>query len=85
MNISKELRQKANAIAARYSKRLHPAKIQHFYNELNEIGIMIPCFTADKDSHPYILNYEEVENSLFVYQVYKPENTDEWEFNMYFS
>ena len=69
--ISSDLRRKLNAIAQRYSKYLYPKELRGFYDEVAELGITIPMFDFySGDTHPYLLNGEEVTNSYFVFQKY---------------
>lgn len=86
MKISEKTRKEANQIISRYNGWKFPKEIVNMYSELEVLGIEIPCWSAwDGNSHPYNLNGEEVENSLFVFYVYKSEQHEKNEYTMYLS
>lgn len=89
VKLNAKQRREINKVLSRYSKYVDYSQIgnwiQNMYNELKEkFGIEVPAWGAwDGTSHPFEINGEEVENSLFVYQVYKAETSQE--FNIYVS
>lgn len=88
MKITAKQRKELNKIACKYSCWHSDIFImQKFYEEMEAIGVEIPCWSNwdELKAHPYTWNGDEVENSLFVLQVYRPDITNRIEINMYFS
>lgn len=83
--INAKIRKQANTIIAKYNGYKLPQEVAPMYDELSEIGILIPMFAADTDTHTFEYNGETVENSRFVYQVYEPSTGLRNEYNMYIS
>lgn len=86
MKVSAKTIRQANAIANKYcSSRIFMKEIQPMYAELEAIGITTGMLSGDQRSCEWYYLGEEVENSLFVYSVYKPESSFKVEFTIYFS
>lgn len=88
MKINAAFRKKLNKIAAKYSKWLAPKEFVKFYDEVAELGVIIPCwsFWDEHDAHPFEINGEEVENSRFVMSKYEADgHGNRAEYNLYFS
>jgi len=85
MKITAKIRRELNKIAIKYSGWKTPQEFVKIYDELNIIGVEIPCWSVwgDNNAHFYNINGEEVENSRFVLSKYKGETKDEY--NLYFS
>lgn len=80
-----------NGIANKYSGYNQPSILQEMYRELENIGVSIGLIhnrqNTNKDSWKasceWYMNGEEVENSLFILQVYEGNTCNDY--NMYFS
>ena len=76
----------ANKIACRYCKGYIKAEeIQTMYDELSYIGITTGMICNSNTSCEWYINGEEVENSVYVYSIYKNEYNSKIEFTIYFS
>ena len=87
MKITSGLRKKLNKIATKYSKWLYPNEIKYFYDEIAELGVEVPMWSAwdEGRGHRYYIDGEEVENSLLVFSKYEGTNSPCDEYNIYFS
>jgi len=86
MKASKTLIKQANKIASKYCQTFIPMiRIQDFYNELENIGITTGLLHSGDRSCEWYFMGEEIENSKYVYSIYKSENTNNIEFTIYFS
>jgi len=87
MKATKKLLQKANSIAAKYSKWILPQELQNMYAELNAIGVSTGAIYNDNKSCEWYYEGEEIENSYFCYSVYKDSNPNNAknEYTIYFS
>lgn len=86
MNATKKQIKAANAIAAEYCKCLrYTGEIQEMYERLNNIGVSTGALQGMNKSCEWYIDGERVDNSLYVYSVYKPENSNKVEFTIYFS
>lgn len=81
--INAKIRNQANKIIAKYNGYKQPQDIVKMYAELSEMGITIPMFAGNMTAFEY--NGEEVENSMFVYQIYEMPESDNIEYLMYIS
>lgn len=86
MRIDRKTRNTLNKIAAKYSKWMTPKEIRGFYDEIGELGVVVPAWSYyDRNNgHRYEINGQEVENSLLVFDVYEGDNGRN-EYNIYFS
>ena len=85
-NIKGKIRKQANAIISKYTGYKLPQDVAPMYDELLEMGILIPAFSSvHSDTHMFEYNGETVENSRFVYQVYEPVTGLKNDYNMYIS
>lgn len=80
----------ANKIASSYCKGfIEPKILQQMYNELEEIGITTGLICGDPSESPksceWYIDGAEVENSLFMYSIYKSNVSNKIEYNIYFS
>ena len=86
MYIKSAERRTVNKIAAKYChNRVPMSEIQNFYNELEALGVTVGMLSNGQRSCEWYVDGKEVENSQFVYSVYKPENSNNVEFTIYFS
>lgn len=86
MKVNRKLIKQANKITAKYcTNRIYMSEIQKMYDELAEIGITTGLLSNGNRTCEWYYNNVEVENSLYVYSVYKPENSNNVEFTIYFS
>lgn len=84
------IRNKANAITAKYSKWLLPKELQNMYNELEKIGVSVGLIHGDASHGPkyaeVYYNGKQVDNTRFVYSMYKGQGDNlKNEYNIYFS
>ena len=84
------IRNKANAITAKYSKWLLPKELQNMYNELEKIGVSVGLIHGDTSHGPktteVYYNGKQVDNTRFVYSMYKGQGDNlKNEYNIYFS
>ena len=86
IRINNKLRQKLNRIAQKYSKWLYPKELRGFYDEISELGVVVPAWSYDENDRPhkYLLDGKEVTNSLCVFQIYEGDHGKN-EYNIYFS
>lgn len=89
MKIGKEQLKNLNMVCGRYSKWLAPKDVSGIYDELQAMGVVVPAWSSWENdrAHPFEVNGEECENSLFVFTRFtdlnRSENKDEY--NIYFS
>lgn len=90
IKLPSDVRKKGNAIIAKYTRnRIEPKELQNMYKELESIGISVGVITGDaskgmKKTEVYYKG-EEVDNSMFVYSVYKPQEGSKYEYTIYLS
>jgi len=87
---SKSITHQANAITSKYCRGfIYPQELSNMYAELNLIGITTGIITGDPTQKArtceWYYNGVEVENSLYVLSMYKPENSNRIEVTIYFS
>lgn len=86
MNATKKTISQANAITSKYCHSFIPMiQIQNLYKELEAIGITTGLLAHGQRSCEWYLHGVRIENSLYVYSVYKSENSNNVEFTIYFS
>lgn len=94
VKVSRNIITRLNKIALKYCGYKDPKAFTKFYDEIEKEGVEIDLITGIGDKSPsggeswsvgWSLNGQKVENSKFVYQVYKPETGNKYEFNIYFS
>ena len=87
MKASRKIIAEANKIASKYCRWCRPIELQTMYAELAEIGITTGIICNGNRHCEWYLNGEEIDNSLFVYSVYKDYNHSESknEYTIYFS
>ena len=92
MKIKSDERKLINKILAKYNGYHYPKELQNLWKELDEIGVEVmihnrqdwqPYEWESKDT--YTIDGEEVDNSLFIFQVYENPNSDKNEYNLYVS
>lgn len=87
MNATRKVIKQANEIAHKYSKWMEMKNVTKMYDELAELGITVGMLVNGRDSCEWYINDEQIENSSFVFQIYKGHglNDGRAEFNIYFS
>lgn len=87
MKASRKIIAEANKIVAKYNRWCRPIELQTMYEELNAIGVSVGLIHGDSRGCEWYINGEEVDNSRYVYSVYKDYNHSESknEYTIYFS
>lgn len=92
MKVDSKTRKLINKILAKYNGYHYPEELQRLWDELSDIGVEVLIHNRQdwrdfewesKDS--YTIDGEEVDNSMFIFQVYENPNSDKNEYNMYVS
>lgn len=79
-------RRKLNRICQKYNDWHYPHELRKMWDELQAEGVVVPAWAAfSGHCHPFELNGETVENSLFYFSEYKAECSDRVEYTIYFS
>lgn len=86
MKITAKDKKILNKIASKYCKGyIEMTEIQKFYNEIDSLGVTTGMLSFGQRSCEYYVDGKEVENSQFVFSIYRPEHSSKVEFTIYFS
>ena len=92
MKITSNERKLINKILAKYNGYHYLSELQKLWKELDEIGVEVMIHNRTdwreyewESKDTYTMDGEEVDNSLFIFQVYENPNSDKNEYNMYVS
>lgn len=85
MNANRTIIKKVNKIANKYNGFQNPKNIVNMYDELAEVGVTVGTIYNDNKHCEWYIDGEEVENSWFVYMVYKPIDSINNDYTIYFS
>ena len=92
MKIKSDERKLINKILAKYNGYHYPSELQKLWKELDEIGVEVMIHNRTdwreyewESKDIYTMDGEEVDNSLFIFQVYENPNSDKNEYNIYVS
>lgn len=92
MKIKNAERNLINKILNKYNGYHYPSELQKLWKELDEIGVEVLLHNREdwqeyewECREIYTIDGEEVENSMFIFQVYENPNSDRNEYNMYVS
>jgi len=84
MKANRKIINEANKITSKYNGFQKASDISKMYDELAKINISTGMLFNGNRSCEWYINGEEVENSLFIYTVYKPFQGNN-DYTIYFS